>query len=184
MDLPWPARIALTPGWRNHRHVNGSASELPCRRTVWDIHVQPVFAYCAARIEDPVRPVIRRSSRNSNARSERQDRRIRCNHTFRHRNPRCGNAPGAVRSRGKHQWCRRSCGCWRCGDLRRRRLRSRCWGRWHLLRRRLGRRRRSFMSTSGNGQEQQHDSGVASNRCDQPVHGVRGRKLRSGGVAP
>ena len=179
-----PARDAASTPRRKHSDVNGSAAKLPRRRAVWNIDVQTVFAYCAPRIQDPVCSVVRRSSRNPNARSERQDCRIRCDDTFRHRDARCGNAPGAVRSRGKQQWCGRSCGCLRCGHLRWRWFRPRGLGRWHLRRRRLGWRRRSFMSTRGNGQEQQHDSGVPSNRCDQPIHGIAWRKLRSGGVAP
>jgi|KBSSwiStaDraftv2_1062776.scaffolds.fasta_scaffold02009_7 hypothetical protein len=157
------AASLLTPA-RNDSDVNGAAAKLPRRGAVWNIDVQTAFTYCAPRIEDPVCSVVRRSSRNPNARSERQDRRIRCDDTFRHGDAGCGNGTGAVRSRGKQQWCGRSCGCWRCGHLRWRRFRPRRLGRWHLRRRRLGRRRRSFMSTSGNGQEQHHDSGVPSNR--------------------
>jgi hypothetical protein len=163
---------ALTLG-RNHGHVNGSAAELPRRGAVWDIDVQTAFAYCAARIEDPVRSVVRRSSRNPNPGSERQHGRIRCDDTFRDGDARCGNAAGAVRSRRKQQWCSRSRRSLRCRHLRWRLLGRRCPGQRHLRRRCLGRRRRvNSMGTSGNGQEQHRDSGVPSNRCDRPIHGV------------
>jgi hypothetical protein len=99
--IPTPRESTpLTPG-RNHGHVNGSAAELPRRGAVWHIDVQTAFAYCAARIENPVRSVVRRSSRNPNARSERQHRRIRSDDTFRDGDARCGNTAGAVRSRRK-----------------------------------------------------------------------------------
>jgi hypothetical protein len=86
---------------RKHSHVNGSAPELARRGAVGDIEVQTPFAYGGAGVKDPVRSVVRRGSRDANARSQRQDRRIGCDDTFRDREARRSDLTGAVRSRRK-----------------------------------------------------------------------------------
>jgi hypothetical protein len=156
---PRAPRVANISSWRarplaagrNHGHVHGSAAELPGRGAVRDVDVQTAFAYGGPGIEDPVGSVVRRCSRNSNARSKRQYCGIGCDDTLRDGDAGCGNGTGAIRSRGKQYWCRGSCWSLRC-RWRHRHLCRRCLRRRHLRRRCRGRRGGvNPMSTRGNG---------------------------------
>jgi len=147
-------RGASMPRW-NHRHANGSTAELPRFSTVRHVQVDTSLSYGRARIEDPVRSVVGRNSRDPDTRSHRQDRRIGGNDAFRDRDARRSDPTGAVRSRRKPQWSRGTCRSLRCGCLRRRLLRWRELRRRRLRRRGLGRRRRvNSMGARGHGQQQ------------------------------
>ena len=85
---------------RKHSHANGSAPiGAPPRSR--DIEVQTAFAYGGAGVKDPIRAVVRRGSRDANARSQRQHRRIGCDDTFRDGETRRSDLTGAVHSRRK-----------------------------------------------------------------------------------
>ena len=158
---------------RKHSHMNGSAPELARRGAVGDIEVQTPFAYSGAGVKDPVRAVVRRGSRDANARSQRQDRRIGCDDTFRDREARRSDPTGAVRSRRKQYSCSGTFRSLRCRHLRWRHLRRWYFGRRYLGWRYVGWRSRvNAMGTCGYGQEQRHEPRLPSTRCDKPIHGL------------
>lgn len=174
---PTSWRRGLAPR-RNDADVHGSAAELTRRGAVRDIDVQTVLAYCGPRIEDPVRSVVRRGSRNADACSERQDCRIGCDDPLRHRDARRRNAAGAVRGRCKPSWRTRPHRHFGCRPLRYGRLRRRNLRWWRLRWRQLGWRclgrgcRMNSVRTSADRQEQHRHSGVPSEGSDGRFHGV------------